>query len=155
LTLTTTAGETLVYTVSRLPRIVSSSNVAILNDFGDDRLTLTSSNPKYSAADRLVVVAVLDQPSPTSPAGTSAATVPAPVAGPPPGRLADTQTAGWNLHRLGPAGGIAALLLLLALAYRRPSRGRRLLTVLILGPVWIAGLALLFLALTNVLPSTL
>jgi sortase A len=154
ITLTTTAGETLTYTVSRLPRIVSSSNVAVLNDFGDDRLTLTSSNPKYSAAERLVVVAVLDQPSPTAP-GSSTASVPPPEAGPPPGRVADPQTTGWNLHRLGPAGAIAALLLLLALAYRRPSRGRRLLTVLILGPVWIAGLALLFVALTNVLPPTL
>ena len=151
ITLTTTAGETFVYTVSRLPRIVSSSNIAIFNDFGDDRLTLTSSNPKYSAADRLVDVAILDQPT----SATSAGAASAPVAGPPPGTLVDVQTTGWKLRRLGPAGGITALLLLLALAYRRPSPGRRLLSVLILGPVWIVGLALLFLALTNVLPASL
>jgi hypothetical protein len=50
---------------------------------------------------------------------------------------------------------MVALLVLLGLAYRRPASRRRLLTLLILGPIWIAGLYLLFQAMTNVLPATL
>jgi len=143
--LTTTAGETLTYAVSAPPAVVSPSDRAILDDFGDNRLTLSTSNPKYSAAQRLVVVARLDQPSVTGPSPTS---------GPPPGPLADTQTAGWNPGRLPVVALIVALLVLLALTYRRPSR-RRVLVSLGVGAVWIAGLYLLFVALTNVLPATL
>ncbi len=147
--ITTTRGEELTYVVSRTPTLVAPSDTAILDDAGDDRLTLSTSNPKYSAAQRLVVVAMLEQPS------SNSTTTPPPPAGPPPGPLSDTQTSSWNWHDAPLAVLIGALLVLLGLAYRRPSRGRRLLTVLILGPIWIAGLALLFVAVTSVLPSTL
>ncbi len=40
-------------------QIVSPSDVAVLNDFGDNRLTLTACHPKYNAAKRIIVVAVL------------------------------------------------------------------------------------------------
>ncbi len=152
--LTTTAGERLTYSVVRSPSVVAPSDVAILDDFGDDRVTLTTSTPKYSAAQRLVVVALLTQASSNAPGGAVVASTP-PRAGPPPGPTTDTQTAGWNLRRLPFVVLMVALLVLLGLAYRPPSRGRRLVTVGVLGPIWIAGLYLLFLALTNVLPATL
>jgi len=147
--LTTTAGEKLGYSVFQTPKFVSPTDKAFLDDFGDNRLTLTTSNPKYSAVQRLVIVARLVQPS------ANATTTPVPPTGPPPRPIAAVQTAGWNLNQLPLVVLIAALLVLLGLAYRRPSKDRRLLTVLILGPIWIAGLYLLFQALTNVLPSTL
>ena len=39
--------------------IVDPSQVEVLEDFGDNRLTLTACHPKYSAAQRIVVTAVL------------------------------------------------------------------------------------------------
>ena len=41
-------------------RIVSPGETAVLADHGDDRLTLTSCHPRYSARERLVVVALLE-----------------------------------------------------------------------------------------------
>jgi len=152
ITLSTTSGERLTY-VSERPSVVATSDVAVLNDFGDDRLTLTTSTPKYSAAHRLVVVALLVQRSVGAPGGAVTSSS-APQAGPPPGPLTDTETASWNVRRLSLVALLVVLLVLLGLAYRRPSPGRRLLTALILGPIWIGGLYLLFQALTNVLPST-
>jgi sortase A len=40
-------------------KIVAPSAVEVLNDFGDNRLTLTACHPKYSAAKRIVIVAEL------------------------------------------------------------------------------------------------
>jgi sortase A len=48
-------------------QIVRPSQVEVLDDFGDNRLTLTACNPKYSARQRIVVVAHLapeEQPAP-------------------------------------------------------------------------------------------
>jgi sortase A len=39
--------------------IVSPDQVEVLGDFGDDRLTLTACHPKYSARQRIVIVAAL------------------------------------------------------------------------------------------------
>jgi LPXTG-site transpeptidase (sortase) family protein len=144
ITLTTTSGQRLIYRVAQPSRVVSPSDLAILTDAGDDRLTLLTSTPKYSAAQRLVVVARLSHPSTGSPS-----------AGPPPGPTLHMPGTGWNVNRLPFVGLLVALLLLLGLAYRRPSRSRRLLTLLVLTPIWLAGLFLLFQALTNVLPSTI
>jgi sortase A len=43
--------------------IVAPDQVAVLADFGDNRLTLTSCNPKYSARQRIVVVSALVDPA--------------------------------------------------------------------------------------------
>lgn len=52
-------------------RIVSPSAVEILDDKGDNRLTLMACNPKYSAAQRIVVEAQLvGNPAPTTPSAT-------------------------------------------------------------------------------------
>jgi sortase A len=42
--------------------VVSPDQTEVLKDFGDDRLTLTSCNPKYSARQRIVVVSALTGP---------------------------------------------------------------------------------------------
>ncbi|MGH9267292.1 MAG: class E sortase [Acidimicrobiales bacterium] len=50
-------------------QIVRPDQVEILEDAGDDRLTLTSCHPKYSARQRIVVTAMLsDTPAPVPPA---------------------------------------------------------------------------------------
>jgi sortase A len=47
--------------------IVSPDQVEVLDDFGDDRLTLTACHPKYSARQRIVIVAALtSEPAPAS-----------------------------------------------------------------------------------------
>lgn len=43
----------------RAQLVVSPDQTEVLKDFGDDRLTLTSCNPKYSARQRIVVVSAL------------------------------------------------------------------------------------------------
>jgi sortase A len=43
--------------------IVAPDQVEVLDDFGDDRLTLTACHPKYSARQRIVVVAALRGPA--------------------------------------------------------------------------------------------
>ena len=50
-------------------QVVDPSNVSVLNPTTDDRLTLTTCHPKYSAAKRLIVTAKLDtSPAPAAPA---------------------------------------------------------------------------------------
>jgi sortase A len=52
--------------------IVSPGEVDVLEDFGDNRLTLTSCHPKYSASQRIVVVSALVGPAAApSPAATT------------------------------------------------------------------------------------
>ena len=60
--LTTTSGQHLTYVVSGTPQAVSPSDVAVLNYFGDNRITLTTCTPEFSASQRLVVVGMLKQP---------------------------------------------------------------------------------------------
>ncbi|HEY8526358.1 MAG TPA: class E sortase [Acidimicrobiales bacterium] len=69
--LITTAQGSFRYEVSG-QQIVSPDQVEVLNDFGDNRLTLTACHPKYSASQRIVVTATLvgpAAPAPAQPAG--------------------------------------------------------------------------------------
>jgi sortase A len=62
--LITTLQGTFKYLVTG-QEIVSPSQVEVLDDFGDNRLTLTACHPKYSASQRIVVTAKLEeQPAP-------------------------------------------------------------------------------------------
>jgi len=79
--LVTTRQGSFRYEVSET-QIVRPSQVEVLGEFGDNRLTLTACNPKYSARQRIVVVAHLapeEQPAPP--------TVVTPGAGSDPGSL--------------------------------------------------------------------
>jgi sortase A len=59
--------------------IVKPTDVFVLDDFGDHRLTLTACHPKYSARERLIVAAELvvtpSQPAPTAPPPTAGGSV--------------------------------------------------------------------------------
>jgi len=60
--LTTAQGEFLY--VYRETQIVTPGQTEVLDDFGDNRLTLTACHPKYSARERIVVTAALQNPNP-------------------------------------------------------------------------------------------
>jgi sortase A len=62
---TTSAGR-FRYDVSE-QKIVDPSEVSVLNPTDDDRLTLTTCNPRFSAAERLIVVARLVTPAANTP----------------------------------------------------------------------------------------
>ncbi len=145
--LTTSTGQTLTYIVSAVPVAVSPSDVTVLNNFGDDRLTLTTCNPEYSAVQRLIVVAAYLPPGATHPVPIAKGTGKAYA-------LAPAETSGWNTTLL-PLVAIEILALAgLGLAFRKLSkvygRGTRWL---ILAPVWLALLLALFETLTNFLPA--
>lgn len=60
-------------------QIVSPTAVEVLDDFDDDRLTLTSCHPKYSARQRIIVTAALvDPPAPAPPPERITEVTPAP-----------------------------------------------------------------------------
>jgi sortase A len=63
----TTVQGRFTYAVTDPPYVVvSPSQVEVLNDVGDNRLTLTACHPKYSASERIVVSALLQgEPAPT------------------------------------------------------------------------------------------
>ena len=145
--LTTLTGQRLTYIVSATPVPVSPSDVTVLNNFGDDRLTLTTCNPEYSARQRLIVVAAYQAPGAPKP-------MPIAQGGGTPYKLAPTPTSGWEMKLLPLVALELAGLAFLGLAYRKLSRaygrdGRWLILV----PVWIALLYALFETLTNFLPA--
>ena len=144
--LTTTSGEHLTYVVSGTPQAVSPSDVAVLNYFGDNRITLTTCTPEFSAAQRLIAVGTLKE------SGSAAATAP-------PDHVTyhveNAATASWNWSLLPGVGFMTCLLLLLGLSYRRfDGWFGKIGKWFILVPVWSAGLYLLFALLTTFLPET-
>jgi sortase A len=145
--LTAANGEQLTYIVSAAPVAVSPGDVAVLNNFGDDRLTLTTCNPEYSAVQRLIVVAAY------LPTGKSR---PAPIArgtGQPYG-LAGSTISGWNTNLIPLVLIELAALIALGLLFRRLSNAfGREGRWLVLAPVWLALLLALFETLTNFLPA--
>ena len=144
--LTTTWGENLTYVVSGTPQAVSPNDVAVLNYFGDNRITLTTCNPEYSATQRLVAVGELKTPVATP--------------APPPKHITyhvvDPSTASWDWSLLPTVGIEVCLLLLLGLSYRRFGAWFGKVGMwLILVPVWAALLYVLFDTLTTFLPSSI
>jgi sortase A len=143
--LTTLLGEKLTYVVSQAPVAVSPSDVSVVNDFGDNRITLTTCTPEFSAAQRLVVVGELQQGVANPTSKTKPVTY----------HVVNAQISGWVWHLLPVVALEVAALVLLALS------NRRLLVLfgrfghwLILLPIWIAGLYLLFETLTTFLPAS-
>jgi len=86
----TTLKDTYTYKVDEM-KVVRPNQVEVLDPTPDARLTLTTCNPKYSAAERLVVVSHLAPgEKSTPPAPTTSTTVAAGRVGPPPANaLAD------------------------------------------------------------------
>ncbi len=144
--LTTISGEHLTYVVSGTPQAVSPSDVGVLNYFGDNRITLTTCTPEFSAAQRLIAVGTLKE------SGSAAATAP-------PDHVTyhveNAATASWNWSLLPGVGFVVCLLLLLGLSYRRfDGWFGKIGKWFILIPVWSAGLYVLFALLTTFLPET-
>jgi sortase A len=144
--LTTTFGQNLTYVVAGTPQAVSPSDVAVLNYFGDNRITLTTCNPEFSSTQRLVAVGMLDQPL-ASPAVVSQHLA---------YHVVNPATASWNWLLLPAVGVEVCLLLLLALSWRQfgiwfEPIGKWVILV----PLWAAGLYLLFTTLTGFLPAAL
>lgn len=64
-------------------KVVDPTNVSVLNPTNDNRLTLTTCHPKYSAAKRLIVIAKLDtNPAPAAPPTTVPPTTTPPAGSP-------------------------------------------------------------------------
>jgi sortase A len=144
--LTTLSGERLTYVVSQPPAAVSPSDVAVLNDFGDNRITLTTCNPEFSASQRLIVVGRLKQPNPPKASKAKPVTY----------HIVNPATASWDWSSLPVVVLEVGVLLLLGLSNRwftawfgRSGRW------MILVPIWAAGLYLLFSTLTKFLPASI
>jgi sortase A len=144
--LITTFGQHLTYVVSGTPQAVSPGDVGVLNYFGDNRITLTTCNPEFSSAQRLVVVGMLKQPLIGPVVDVKHLSY----------HVVNPATVSWNWSLLPTVGVEVCLLLLLALTYRRigtwfGTSGKWLVLV----PLWAAGLYLLFGTLTDFLPAAL
>jgi sortase A len=143
--LTTTSGQSWTYVVSAKPVAVSPHDVAVLNYFGDNRITLTTCNPEYSATQRLIVVGALKEHVATPAVHSAHVTY----------HVVNSSTTSWNWPLLPGVGLIVSLLALLGLTYRRFRTWFGSIGMwLILVPLWGAGLYLLFTTLTNFLPSS-
>jgi len=150
ITLTTSSDERLHYVVIQMPAAVSPQDVSVLNSFSDDRLTLTTCNPKFSASQRLVVVALLQEPQSASPAPAPATTVK------PRAVHVVAGNVGWNTGFLPLTSLVTLLLVLLGLANRRAKQiYGRVGRWLVLTPIWTVGLIVLFTLLTKLVPATL
>lgn len=143
--LAATRSGTFKYVVSGEPASVPPSDGAVLNDQGDDRLTLSTCTPPYSATDRLIVTARLVGAASTS--GQAQ-----PVTG---GRVTNDHD-GWQWGQAPIAAVLASALIALGLSFRRI---RSLLggvaAWLVLTPVWAVGLLLLFERVGQLLPANL
>jgi sortase A len=93
--LVTTRQGSFRYEVSET-QIVKPSQVEVLDDFGDNRLTLTACNPKYSSRERIVVVARL-----------AADVTPAPAPVPAPGSGSAPGSGGGDSTPVGLDGGLS------------------------------------------------
>jgi len=144
--LTTDSGERLTYLVSRAPIAVSPQDVSVLNTVNDNSLTLTTCNPRFSASQRLVAVALLSEPQ---------GVVATPVVKPHLVRVV-AEPPGWNMQYLPAVILIISLLIGLGLINRRAQAVYgRVGRWLVLTPIWTAGLIFLFDLLTRLLPANL
>jgi sortase A len=145
--LTTLSGQHLTYIVSQAPQAVAPNDVAVLDNFGDNRITLTTCNPEYSSAQRLVVVGELKQ---TSPPVVAEKTKPRAY------HVVDSKTATWDWALLPIVVLEAGFLMLFGLTNRRFTTwfggvGRWCVLV----PLWAVGLYVLFETVTSFLPATI
>ncbi|HUI03885.1 MAG TPA: class E sortase, partial [Acidimicrobiales bacterium] len=103
--LTADSGRRFEYVVSQRPQAVAPSDVSVLRFFGDNRLTLTTCNPRFSASQRLVVVATLRTPVAQAPGavGHERAST----------RPGGGGSVGWNLVYLPAALAVLAVMVLL------------------------------------------
>lgn len=152
----TTLGGVFRYEVTE-QQIVDPDAVSVLDDTPDGRLTLTTCNPKYSAAERLIIVARLTTPvaPPPGPDATALAT-------PPPPRPRLSLAAGENRAGLsgmpvakGPtvAWGIVAASVWAATWFLSHMWRRRWPAYLLGAPIFLAVLFMFFENVARLLPA--
>ncbi len=158
--LTTTEG-TFAYVVTEAPFPVSPSKVSVVNDQGDDRLTLTTCHPKYSASKRLIVTAALQGPvsATAAPRAPTAGPVAVPVstaterAASEPSPVVSGERSGFHAGALPATLLWVCVLVALGLAYRPLRRlWPPLPTLLVVVPIWTCSLLMLFEQLNHFLP---
>jgi sortase A len=146
--LTTSSDETLTYRVSAAPIAVAPSDVAVLNNFGDNRITLTTCTPEFSAQQRLIVVGQFQRGDigvPQPAAKTRQTTY----------HVVDSATASWDFNFVPIVLVELAVLVALGLSSRRIRfRLGRLGLWLVTTPLWLLGLYFLFQSLTSFLPAS-
>jgi sortase A len=176
--LTAASGSQYRYVVSRAPFAVLPTDVAVLDEFGDDRVTLTTCTPKFSASERLVVVAklvssgasvvVASGPASTATAAPAVSPTRSVVASPPkagPSPTAATATSQailandsttWQLAQLPVVLLIVFVLVTFGLLWRRAVRFYgRVMSWVIFSALWFGGLYFLFQHLGSLLPPNL
>ena len=156
--LTTDSGVQLRYVESQDPVAVSPDDVSVLNSFGDNRLTLTTCNPKYSSTQRLVAVATLQTPMATPVATTASSTADKKTgnAQPEVSEALAQSSAGWHFIYLPEALLFLAILVLLGWLNVPAARyfGQTMRWVIMV-PLWLAVIYLMFGALNDLLPAAL
>jgi sortase A len=126
---TTVAGRSTYRVMEK--KVVRPDQVEVLDPTADARLTLTTCHPKYSAAQRLVVVGTLDPDE--LPVRSRPAPVPAASEAEPPPELAD---AGLSSDRSKlPTAGWGVTTAMVGAVWWRIGRRRRHWTTLLLGAV--------------------
>jgi len=144
----TTSQGTFVYDVTG-SQVVAPDDVSVVNPTRDNRLTLTTCNPRFSAAQRLVVSAMLETPAaPATPASSRPHV--ATLSG------ADTVTTGSSSAirpSVGFGGGCLLLILVVWLIARRWTRGWRLGTYGIFTLPFLVLLFFFFQNVSRLLPS--
>jgi hypothetical protein len=155
--LTTTTDGTFMYVVSKKLTVLPNQ-ASVVGDYGDDRLTLTTCTPQFSASHRLIVVAMLGGRAPAAPPAHSAVPAvpraqPLSIHSPAADQLRREAQRGFDFGALLPALLWGSLIIGVALAYV-PARRRLppLATVVVLAPVWLLVLVLLFEQLNRFLP---
>jgi sortase A len=146
--LTTTSGDSLTYRVAAAPVAVSPGDVAVLNNFGDNRITLTTCTPEFSASQRLIVVGQFQKGfvGVPQPAAKTQQTI---------YHVIDSATASWDFNFVPLVLLEIAVLVGLGIGSRRIRlRVGRLGLWLVSTPLWLLGLYFLFQSLTSFLPAS-
>jgi len=150
--ITTTRQGRFLYVVETKPAAQSPRSIKAVNEQGDDRLTLTTCNPKYSAAQRLIVVGKLRKGDGSAAVPASAPAAP-PASRPGPAAVADAG-GGWHVGALPGSILLAATLAgLCLLSGRLELFWPRLSVLAVTGPIGLTVLLLLFERLNLLLPS--
>ncbi len=138
--------------------IVAPTEVEVVEDKGDDRLTLTSCNPKYSARQRIIVSAALvETPAPTPPTVPPTTVPPTTVVGSPTPQPEPPTIDSVGIEPRGPVapaiwwGAVALVVWLFFYALSR--RWRRWPAYLIGAPFFAIALFVFFGAVANTLPA--
>ena len=138
--------------------IVAPSAVEVVDDQGDDRLTITSCHPKYSARERIVLTAELaDEPAPAPPPVEAPARPDDELPDEEPDRAAAPELEvldGDERGPLAPAIAWGAVVLVVWLAFYSLSRRWRPIPAYLLGaPVFAIALFVFFEAVAETLPA--